>query len=265
MQTLDTQALVLRVVDFGESDRIAHLLTPATSRITVIAKGARRSKRRFPGTLDLLHLLAVRIERRRPTSMARLDQARLLDAGTALRTHPARFALACYLVELVGRLAPEAAGGRDAQQLFAVVGGALRIAACRDPDLRLRALLELRVLAALGLRPELRRCVRCGRDVEIGATSGAVAFHVAEGGPLCPRCVHPADAVLPLQRGTLRALEQGLRLPFDRLDRLALGAQPTAEAHALLARFLRFHVGFELKSERFLDSFLAVERTRASA
>jgi len=131
--------------------------------------------------------------------------------------------------------------------------------------LRLRALLELRVLAALGLCPELRRCVRCGRDVDLGATSCAVAFHVAEGGPLCPRCVHPTDAVLPLQRGTLRALEQGLRLPFDRLDRLALGAQPTAEAQALLARFLRFHVGFELKSERFLDSFLAAERTRASA
>lgn len=265
MQTLDTQALVLRVVDFGESDRIAHLLTPETSRITVIAKGARRSKRRFPGTLDLLHGLAVRIERRRPTSMARLDSARLLDAGTLLRTHPARFALACYLVELVGRLAPEGVGGHDAQQLFAVVRDALRSAACRDPDLRLRALLELRVLAALGLRPELRRCVRCGRDIEATATTGGVAFHVAEGGPLCPSCLHPADAALPLQRGTLRALEQGLLLPFDRLDRLALGARPTAEAHALLSRFLRFHVGFELRSERFLDSFLAAERTRSLA
>lgn len=265
MQTLDTQALVLRVVDFGESDRIAHLLTPATSRITVIAKGARRSKRRFPGTLDLLHRLAVRIERRRPTSMARLDHARLLDAGTALRTHPGRFALACYLVELVDRLAPEGAGGRDAQQLFAVVGGALHTAAGRDPDLRLRTLLELRVLAALGLRPELRRCVRCGGDVETGATSAAIAFHVAEGGPLCPRCIHPTDATLPVQRGTLRALEQGLRLPFDRLDRLALGPQPTGEARALLSRFLRFHVGFELKSEPFLDSFLVGEHKRASA
>ncbi|HEY8493863.1 MAG TPA: recombination protein O N-terminal domain-containing protein, partial [Myxococcota bacterium] len=54
MARLDTEALVLRVVDYGESDRIAHLLTPETSRLTVIAKGARRSRKRFPGALDLL-------------------------------------------------------------------------------------------------------------------------------------------------------------------------------------------------------------------
>lgn len=268
MSSFETQALVLRVADFGESDRIAHLLTPVTSRITVIAKGAKRSKRRFPGTLDLFHLLDVRIERRRPTSMARLEQARLLDAWTALRMHPARFALACYLAELVDRLATEGTGGREARDLFAAVLGALRAAATREPTARMRALLELRVLAAIGLAPELRRCVRCGRDVEalgVAGEGGKVAFHVAEGGPLCVGCMSAHDPCMTLHRGTLRALEQGLRLPFDRLDRLALGAAPTAEARALLARFLRFHVGFELRSERFLDSLLASGTVRALA
>ncbi|RIL06962.1 MAG: DNA repair protein RecO [Proteobacteria bacterium] len=269
MATIETQALVLRVVDFGESDRIAHLLTPVTSRLTVIAKGAKRSKRRFPGTLDLFHLLDVRIERRRPTSMARLEQARLLDAWTPLRRHPARFALACYLAELVDRLATEGTGGREARDLFAAVLGALRAAASREPTPRMRALLELRVLAAIGLEPELRRCVRCGRDADAsGAAAGEsakVAFHVAEGGPLCVGCTAVGDPCMTLHRGTLRALEQGLRLPFDRIDRLALGAEPTAEARALLARFLRFHVGFELRSERFLDSLLASGTVRALA
>ena len=160
MPTLETEALVLRVVDFGESDRIAHLLTPATSRLTVIAKGARRSRRRFPGTLDLFNHLAVRVERRRATSLARLEQGRLLDSFPALRARPVRFALACYLVELVDRLAPEGAGGREARQLFEAVLGALRAIGERAPDARLRVLLELRVLAALGLRPEFARCVR---------------------------------------------------------------------------------------------------------
>jgi DNA repair protein RecO (recombination protein O) len=255
MTTIDTQALVLRVVDFGESDRIAHLLTPATSRVTVIAKGAKRSKRRFPGTLDLFQLLAVRIERRRPTSMARLEQARLADAWTPLRVHPRRFALACYLVELVDRLAPEGGGGREARALFGAVLDALRQIAARDPDARTRTWIELRVLAALGLKPELRRCVRCGRDAVASPGSGELTFHVGEGGPICGDCARPGDAGPSLHRGTLRALEQGLALPFDRLDRLALGAEPTAEARALLARFLRFHVGLDLRSERFLDAF----------
>ena len=40
------------------------------------------------------------------------------------------------------------------------------------------------------------------------------------------------DAELKAHLGTLRALEQGLRLPLDRLDRLVLGAQAIAEARA---------------------------------
>lgn len=264
MTTLETQAIVLRIVDFGESDRIAHLLTPRTARLTVIAKGAKRSRKRFPGALDLLHLLEVRIERRRPTSMARLEQARLLDSWNELRTHPRRFALACHLAELVDRLAPEGAGGREASELFAVTLAALRAVAAREPDARLRVLLELRVLAAAGLRPELVRCVRCGRDAfaDGGAT---VAFHVGEGGPLCRACQRDDTASLAVHAGTLRALEQGLRLPIERLDRLAIGPVPTAEARALLERFLRFHVGVELRSQRVLDALLAPIGRRASA
>jgi DNA repair protein RecO (recombination protein O) len=63
---LHTQALVLRSVDFSESDRILHLLVPEIGRVTVMAKHARKSMRRFGGTLDLFNHLAVEIERKRP-------------------------------------------------------------------------------------------------------------------------------------------------------------------------------------------------------
>jgi len=102
-----TEALVLRSVDFGESDRIVHLLVPDSGRLTAIAKGARRSVRRFPGTLDLFNHLRVQVERRRTAGLARLEQATLIEAFTPLRREPARFGLACYLLELLDRLAPE--------------------------------------------------------------------------------------------------------------------------------------------------------------
>jgi DNA repair protein RecO (recombination protein O) len=248
--SLQTQALVLRTVDFGESDRIVHILTPETARVTAIAKGAKRSRRRFSGTLDLFNHLAVHIERRRPAAMARLEHTRLLDAFPALRAAPVRFALACYLAELIDRLAPEGVTGAESRRLFAAALAALRAVAVRTPDERLRALLELRLLDALGLRPELSLCVRCGRTLDAGPR---VAFHVGEGGPLCPGCTGPGDGIVEVHLGTLRALDQGLRLPLDRLDRLSLGADALAEASALLARFRRFHAGVELRSERFLD------------
>ena len=253
MRGSETEALILRSVDFGESDRILHLLTPGSGRLTAIAKGARRSVRRFGGTLDLFNHLRVEVDFGRRTSMARLDQARLIGSFEPLRVDSGRFALGCYLLELFDRLAPEGGNRADMRRLFDFALGALRTIATWEPSLRLRTLLELRALDALGLRPELRDCVRCG---ESAGRNAEVDFHVADGGAVCGACAPRMEGLLRVHLGTLRALEQGLRLDFDRLDRLGMGGRSLDEAQQLLSRFQRFHVGVELRSEQFLDRIL---------
>jgi DNA repair protein RecO (recombination protein O) len=249
-----TEALVLRSLPFGESDLILHLLLPGSGRLTAIAKGARRSVKRFSGTLDLFQHLRVTVDRRRRSSMARLDQATLLRNFDALRVDPARFALGCFLLELLDRLAPEGAARQEAKRLFDFALAALTLIAERPVDPVLRTLVQLRALDALGLRPELRRCVRCGSEELNGP---AVRFHVADGGPVCRPCVRDGDSLLDLQLGTLRALEQGLRFDLGQLHRLSLGPAMLKEARMLVARFERFHVGVELRSERFLEEMLS--------
>lgn len=266
MNRIQTEALVLRVIEFGESDRIVHLLVPDSGRLTAIAKGARRSVRRFPGTLDLFNHLRIAVDVRRANAMARLDQATLVRAFGGLRAASARFALGCYLVELLDRLAPEGAARSDARRLFAFALEALDRAARAPLDPRLRPLLELRALDALGLRPELRCCVRCGDELA-GPTAdrgprGTVGFHVAEGGPVCGRCAGAVHGLFRVQLGTLRALEGALRLSPQQLDRLVLGPRALEEARTLLARFHRFHLGVELRSERVLDELFPAPAPR---
>jgi DNA repair protein RecO (recombination protein O) len=251
--SIRTEALILRSVDFGESDRILHLLVPEIGRLPVIAKGARRSVRRFSGTLDLFNHVKIQVDIRRPNSLARLDQASLIDPFIAMRSESARFALGCYLLELFDRLTPERGVRTDMQRLFSFALGALRMVAERAPDLRLRTLIELRALDALGLRPEFSRCVRCG---SAPAGRSPIGFHVAEGGVVCDPCCAQIDGIQRVHPGTLRALEQGLRLDFDRLDRLAMSGPSLAEAHQLLTRFQRFHLGVELRSGPYLDRVL---------
>ncbi|MCG8591937.1 MAG: DNA repair protein RecO [Proteobacteria bacterium] len=248
-----TEALVLRSVDFGESDRIVHLLTRSGGRLTAMAKGARRSTKRFPGTLDFFNHLKAHLQVRGGQAMARLEQAVLVSSFEALRVDPSRFALAVYLLELLDRLAPERLPRADAERLFAFAGGALQAIARGRPGRRLQILLELRTLAAVGLRPELRSCVRCGRPVE----GGTVAFHVPEGGCLCAACGLRAEGALTLHLGTLRALDQALQLGLDRLERLALGEVAEREGALLVRRFQRFHTGLELRSEPVVDRLLA--------
>jgi DNA repair protein RecO (recombination protein O) len=251
-----TEALVLRSVAFGESDLIVHLLVPESGRLTAIAKGARRSVRRFPGTLDLFNHLRVQVAARRSAGMARLEQATLIEAFTPLRREPARFALACYLLELLDRLAPEGGARADVRRLFAFALSALHtVTTLRRIDSRLRTLLELRALDALGLCPELHACVRCGGA--LATNGGEVAFSVADGGPLCAGCRRDGESSVNVHLGTLRALEQGLRFDLERLDRLVLSRQTLEESRRILDRFQRYHTGVELRSERFLDELLA--------
>jgi len=107
MAGIEGEAIVLRVVDYGESDLIAHLLMPEVGRLTVIAKYARKSQRRFPGSLDLFNHLRVWVSRRRPQGLGFLEQAVLVAPFLPLRADSARYALASYLVEWMDRVAPE--------------------------------------------------------------------------------------------------------------------------------------------------------------
>jgi DNA repair protein RecO (recombination protein O) len=250
---IETEALILRAVDFGESDRILHLLIPDSGRLTAIAKGARRSVRRFAGALDLFNHLRIHVDLRRSGNMARLDQARLIRSFEALRVDSARFGLGCYLLEIFDRLAPEGGNPADTKRLFGFALAALRVISLREPGARLRILLELRALDALGLRPELRVCVRCGSAT---GREPQVDFQVADGGVVCSGCAARISGLLRVHLGTLRALEQALRFDFERLDRLGMGQRTLEEAQQLMHRFQRFHVGVELRSERILDRIL---------
>jgi DNA repair protein RecO (recombination protein O) len=239
------------------------LLTPAAGRLPAIAKGARRSRRRFPGTLDLFNQLSVHVERRKPAALARLEGARLLHTFESIRAGAARFALGCYLLELLDRLAPEGGAPKDLARLFAVARAALDWLDREPPTQRMRVLLELRALDALGLRPALLACVRCGRELAANAARGGAApvpFLIAEGGPLCAACAALGfeSAALPIHLGTLRALDRALRFPLAQLGRLALGGEALLEAQRLVARFLGFHVGIELQSRRILDEELTL-------
>jgi DNA repair protein RecO (recombination protein O) len=259
MASIACEAVLLRAVDYGESDLVVHLLTSESGRFTAIAKGARKSQRRFPGTLDLFNHLAIEGRTRPRGGMGFLERARLVEPHLGLRSDRVRYALASFLVELLDRLSPELLERDEAGRLFALASESLRLVERVHPTASLRVLLELRLLDALGLRPELGRCVRCGRAPggEI-SPDHVVKFHVPDGGIVCSACARGQDGLVSVALGTLRALSEGLSLPPERLADYQLGARGVAESARLVFRFQRFHVGVELRSERFLEQILPI-------
>jgi len=57
---IETEALVLRKVEYGDADLILSLYTESRGRISAIARSARKSRKRFTGALDPGSLVLVR-------------------------------------------------------------------------------------------------------------------------------------------------------------------------------------------------------------
>jgi DNA repair protein RecO (recombination protein O) len=272
MPEFRTRAIVLRTFDHGESDRLVHLYTEALGRVSALAKGARRSRRRFPGTLEIFTILDARIVEPPRASLLRLEGARLERPFEGLVNDLGRYAVACQLVEVLDRLTGE---HESNPELFQFAVGVLDVLAAEVPDRLLALLVLTKTLAHLGYRPQLLHCGVCGSVIGahlgyrpqllhcgvcgsvIGPSGGQVGFAPRHGGAVCRVCCGAEEARVPA--GLLRAVEEGIRTPLRERGRLALSAPAVRHAELLLERFFRFHVEVELKSAAFLRNTLSFE------
>jgi DNA repair protein RecO (recombination protein O) len=243
-----TRALVLRTFDQNESDRLVHLYTEHLGRVSAIAKGARRSRRRFAGALELFSLIDVRLVAPPRSALMRLEAARVSRPLEGLSADLLRFAIACHFVELLDRLTAEGEGNPE---LFGFAAGLLEVLRVERPDRLLALLVLAKTLARLGYRPQLTACASCGSAL----ATALAAFSARHGGALCPDCAPAGGVAVPA--ALLAALERGIRSPLRERAALGFDAESVARAERLLGDFFRFHVGFEPRSAAFRNFALA--------
>ncbi|BDG06216.1 DNA repair protein RecO [Anaeromyxobacter oryzae] len=247
MEQLKLTAVVLRAVDYGESDRVVTLLSRERGKVSAFARGARASRRRFGGALEPFTLLAAELRTRPGSDLLTLESVTVRRGFGAIRGDLARIACAGYAAELARELVRDHEPHEDLFELVVEYLGALDVAAAVPAALRAFELASLRIA---GLMPRLDGCARCGADVD-GARP--VRFDPGHGGVLCAACGPAASPGAPaLSPDALRAL---LRLQEGGL---AAAAEPLApavgrEARAALSAFVEHHLGRRLAARRFLD------------
>jgi DNA repair protein RecO (recombination protein O) len=100
----------------------------------------------------------------------------------------------------------------------------------------------------LGSRPELNRCVSCGKEA---APADALLFSPLDGGMLCPRCAGNADfaesrGLLSINPGCRRWLEVSENLSPALLNRYSMDEKSNREAKALTRAILTEALGKRL-------------------
>lgn len=243
-------AIVLRSRPFGESDKIVTFLTENHGRLSGIAKGASRSRKRFANSLEPFSVVRLSFHDRPHSSLAFLVGAELLHGPRVLIGDLDRIAQASYLVEITEGLIAEREENRA---VFQHLLSGLRQLERESASLRFLTAFELELLRLAGYQPGLDRCRKCQKFGR--GDSAQWYFSVIDGGIVCDPCSRSCREILPLGTATvqiLAALQSGDEtLP----PRMFLPGKVVAEIRSAVSRFIQFHMGREIKSASFLHLF----------
>jgi DNA repair protein RecO (recombination protein O) len=238
------EAVVLRHLDWGEADRLLTLYTREKGKIRAVAKGARRLKSRKAGHLEPFTRVTLQLARGR--EMLIVTQADTLDAYLPLRDDLVRTGYAAYLLELLDRFTYEE--GIAEPSLFCLLTDTLhRIAALPDAWLAVRYY-EVRLLDALGFRPQLFQCARCGAEIQ----AEDQFFSAAAGGVLCRKCGAGLPGVWEVTVDALKYLRHFQRSSFSEASRARPAGEIQREVETLMQQYFTFLLESELNSPGFI-------------
>ncbi len=256
MPVYKTNALVLRRIPLGETDKILTLFSREFGKYSVVAKGARKTTSRLAGATEPLMLLQALMAD--GLNLDVVTQCEVKDSFPTLRGDFGLFLRATYACELMDKVMEE----RDpSPEAFDLLVTTLRLMErATDPDAPLHAY-ELKLLAQTGYEPRLDSCARCDANFMHlpGANSAirAMGYSAPRGGLLCGPCADAVrEEVLPVSSETggwmyLLAYEGDSRT----IANLTLPPDISQEVSRILRAHLRFRLERDIRSTTFLDAY----------
>jgi len=240
MTQLATRAIVLHAFDYLESSRVVRLLTREAGLVSVLARGARRTRGGFSAGLDLFAEGEAQLSMRATRELQTLTGFEIATAHVPLALDLGRFSAASALAEVALRVA----GGEPNAPFFdAIADGLTAIgeAGPGTPVVTATLAAAWRAVASAGFAPALALCAGCEAAVPDDA---AALFSPEAGGVLCARCARASSAgrVLP---PSARAALAGWVHPTASAADVASTFTSTAALRAhqrLLREFLTEHV-----------------------
>lgn len=212
-----THAIVLREVNYKESDKILTLLTSDLGKITVTARGCRKNRRDGSGISAISQLLVW--------SEVTLKEFRgrwtLTDGSTQmefrhLRSDLERLSLGAYFAELTENVVQEDAPSPELLTLL--LNSLYALDVLNKPQNQVKAAFELRLLSLTGYTPLIDSCVICGKS-----QPDEPRFHLREGVLHCKDCRVIEGISMPVEAGALDAMRHIVECDRKKLFSFRLG------------------------------------------
>ena len=247
MNTHISPAIIMRINGLGESDLLVSFFTSDRGRLKGVAKGARRSKKRFANCLDLFCLTSLEYELKRKGSLYFLHSGKLIDAFPGLRSDFSSLSLASYMVELTEILFP--LGVVDTRMFELLKKSFFAIDKGKRKDL-LRIHFEARAMAFGGYGINFYKCCNCGRTYK---GEGRAVFKRSKGGIACLKCQQESKLSPGLNHDTVEGLKTIQSEPWNIVEAFNFSDEMIREIKSVLKLHMEYRIGRQLKTAEYLE------------
>lgn len=234
---IKTNGIVLREIEYKDSDKLLTVLTQELGKRTFRARGVKSSRSRLKSACQLLAYSEF-------TVLETHDRYVITEAVTQemfqeLRQDIELLSLASYFVQLTDAVAQE---GDEATELLSLLLNALyALAKLKRPQTLVKAVFELRLACISGFLPDLRGCAVCGRE-------DSDRFNITQGVLQCSNCQSAGleGIRMPVSAGTLAAMRFIAAGDRKRLFSFRLSEQSLRELNDITESYLsmRLERGF---------------------
>ncbi|HME82599.1 MAG TPA: DNA repair protein RecO C-terminal domain-containing protein [Candidatus Eremiobacteraceae bacterium] len=280
MKSYSVEAVVLRLRPLGEADRILTLFSRERGKLHAVAKGSRKTGSRFGARLDFFNRVWLSLHSGRSLDVVtgarsipgpRMERSNSFDRPQPSvwerLVEPDAFALASYAAEIVDALCEPDLAVPDIFDLLCelrdAIGAGVQPAA-------LAPAVDLRLLGAFGLAPELDACARCGTPLGNRPLAGGRArLSPASGGLICARCSIEDSAIGSGASGQTYSVSSG-ELALLRVLRAAplrslQDIPDVAQVRRLTRPFVEYQLGRRSRALSIDDSQRQRRRSSKSA
>lgn len=242
-----TAGFVLKSLSYGESDLIVTFYSREFGKINGIAKGAKRSKKRFANVFEPFSLTNIIFSRKNRDMLAFIESCDIIDHYAIIRQDLEKTLTASYFIDLTDHFSPE---GKSNENLFTLLADFLELLTQENVSDAAIRFFEMRLLRIAGFEPALTACTRCKIPVTNGRT---YYFYPKEGGITCAACARPERYDQGISAGTIRTLLLGKDMDMGKMKMVCLSESLALESRNILCGFISYVLGKEVKSLKVME------------
>ncbi|MEC7837831.1 MAG: DNA repair protein RecO [Chloroflexota bacterium] len=242
---IQTEAIALKVYDFGDADRIFVFLTPNHGLIKVVAKGIRKPKSKMGGHIDVLSKVNSYISI--GENLSNLSQVEMIENYSSIKIDLSLISIGFYLLELAERFSVENDPNNDIYYHLAFTLDQVRNMVNKDLLMRW---FELNLLSIAGFLPDLYNCQISGNTL----IEGDHLFSSANGGLVEKNFSTGTDNYIHVDKNSIKAMRFLIDNEWSKVKTSNFQIKNLQNIKEVTKKYIQTITQSSIHSEKFLSN-----------